>query len=160
VKKIAWSKRPLFVGTVTTEKGLKFLKSSVSPADLIEIRVDALLARNVSREKIELVLRQRKCPIILTLRIPAEGGQFLWKPADRMNLFATLLPWTDVIDLELATVSRGKSILRKARKLRKKIILSAHSIQRPVSPTTLKKWCKKFKSAGANYSKVASLIKK
>src|SRR5271155_5321649 len=94
---------PIVLGTVTTPSGLRYLARKSIPADAIEIRVDALLAEKVSAEKIEAALRTKKHPVLLTLRIPPEGGQIAWKVAERRELFLRLLPHVEAIDVELAT---------------------------------------------------------
>ena len=74
---------PVVLGTVTTSSGLRYLSRKKLPADAIEVRVDALLAEKVPLENIEAALRKKKHPVLLTLRIPPEGGQVAWKVAER-----------------------------------------------------------------------------
>src|SRR5437016_5920629 len=94
---------PVVLGTVTTPAGLRCLARKKLPADAVEVRVDALLAEKVPVEEIEAALRKKKHPVLLTLRIPAEGGQRAWNVAERRKLFLRLLPLVEAIDVELAT---------------------------------------------------------
>src|SRR5260370_16707232 len=94
---------PVVVGTVATAPGLRCLTRKTVPAQAIEVRVDALLAEKVPVEAIEAALKQRKHPVLLTLRIPAEGGRRAWKVAERRELFLLLLPQVEAIHLELPT---------------------------------------------------------
>ena len=94
---------PVVLGTVMTAAGLKSLALKSIPSDAIEVRVDALLAEKVPVEKIETALRAKKHPVLLTLRIPPEGGQRAWKVKERRELFLQLLPLVEAIDVELAT---------------------------------------------------------
>ena len=79
---------PVVLGTVTTAAGLRSLARKTIPADAIEVRVDALLSAKVPLEKIEAALQARKHPVLLTLRIPAEGGHMTWIVKERRATFA------------------------------------------------------------------------
>jgi 3-dehydroquinate dehydratase-1 len=138
---------PTVLGTVTTPAGLRRLAHLRIPADAIEVRVDALLAKKVAVETIEAALKTRKHPVLLTLRIPAEGGQRAWKPAERRALALRLLPLAEAIDIELATARVLAPVLAAARKLGKTVILSAHAIERPATPAQIARWVKQFETA-------------
>jgi len=128
------------VGTVTTSRGLKLISRPVKGADLIEVRVDALLASGVDSEKILDALRIRKNAVLLTLRVPEEGGIYPWASEERKALFTALLPDVEAIDVELASVKELDSVLALAKRSKIGVILSAHSIHRPVTPATFKRW--------------------
>ncbi|MEJ0000982.1 MAG: type I 3-dehydroquinate dehydratase [Verrucomicrobiota bacterium] len=87
---------------MTTRAGLRFLAKKTA-ADAIEVRADALLADGATPVEIETALRRKKSPVLLTLRIPAEGGQRAWKTPERRALYLRLLPVVEAIDVELAT---------------------------------------------------------
>ena len=118
---------PVVLGTVTTRAGLRLLAKKTA-ADAVEVRVDALLAEKVSVEEIEAALRKKKQPVLLTQRIPAEGGQHAWKVVERRALFLRLLPLVEAIDVELATARAMQPVIDAARRSGKTIVLSAHAI--------------------------------
>src|SRR5476649_1592801 len=107
---------PVVLGTVTTPSGLRCLARKKLPADAVEVRVDALLAEKIPVEEIEAALRRKKHPVLLTLRIPAEGGQRAWKVKERRELFLRLLPNVEAIDVELATASAMHPVIDEARR--------------------------------------------
>jgi len=150
---------PVVLGTVTTPSGLRFLARKKLPADAVEVRVDALLAGKVPAEKIEAALRTKKHPVLLTLRIPAEGGQLAWKVAQRRELFLKLLPHVEAIDVELATVRAMQPVIDEARRTGKNVVLSAHAIQKPATPAQIARWVGRFDPLPATILKIAARIK-
>ncbi len=131
---------PAVIGSVTTRAGLRLLARAKLPADAVEVRVDALLKRGVTEAQIEAALKARAHPVLLTLRIPAEGGQRPWKPAERRALYLRLLPHAEAIDLELATAVAMRPVLEAARGAGKTIILSAHALKKAAAPAQFSRW--------------------
>ncbi len=150
---------PIVLGTVTAPAGLALLARKNVPADAIEVRVDALLAKNVAVETIEAALRKRKHPVLLTLRIPPEGGQLAWKVAERRALFLRLLPLVDAIDVELATARAMERVIAAAKGASKAVILSAHSIEKPATPAQFARWIAQGTELAPTILKIAARIK-
>jgi len=150
---------PIVIGTVTTPAGLRALARKSLSADAVEVRVDALLAESVPVEEIEAALFTRKHPVLLTLRIPAEGGRRPWKVAERRALFLRLLPQVEAIDVELATATAMQPILAEARRLEKTVVLSAHAILRPAPPAQIARWVGRFEAQPRTILKIAAQIK-
>jgi len=150
---------PIVLGTVTTPAGLRCLARKNLPADAVEVRVDALLAEKVPVAEIEAALRKKKYPVLLTLRILAEGGQRAWKVAERRELFLRLLPHVEAIDVELATMRAMKPVIDEALHTRKTIVFSAHAIQKPATPAQVARWVGRFDPLPSTILKVASRIK-
>lgn len=153
------ARHPLVVGTATTPKGLKLLSRAGVPADVVEARIDALLAAGVTLEEIEAALKKRQVPVLLTLRIPAEGGHMPWKIKARRETFFRLLPLAEAIDVELATAEALKPVIDEARRLGKTIVFSAHAIKQPASALQVAKWVGKFDHRPATILKIAARIK-
>ena len=150
---------PVVLGTVTAPEGLPALARKTIPADAIEVRVDALLAKKISVEKIEAALKAKKHPVLLTLRIPPEGGQRTWNVAERRALFLRLLPLVEAIDVELATAGAMAAVIAEAKRLRKAVILSAHSIEKPAPPAQFTRWLALGEKLSPTILKIAARIK-
>jgi 3-dehydroquinate dehydratase-1 len=150
---------PVVLGTVTTPSGLRYLARKKLPADAVEVRVDALLAEKAPVEEIEAALRKKKHPVLLTLRIAAEGGQRAWKVAERRELFLRLLPYVEAIDVELATARAMRTVIDEARRTGKTVVLSAHAIEKPASPAQVARWVWRFDPLPATILKIAARIK-
>ncbi|MCE0499465.1 MAG: type I 3-dehydroquinate dehydratase [Methylacidiphilales bacterium] len=150
---------PTVLGTVITPAGLRRLARKTLPADAVEIRVDAFLAQKVPVEKIEAALKTRKHPVLLTLRIPAEGGRRAWKPAERRALALRLLPHAEAIDIELASARALAPVIAEARRTGKTVILSAHAIKRPATAAQIARWTAQFDPRPRTILKIATQIK-
>jgi 3-dehydroquinate dehydratase-1 len=150
---------PVVLGTVTTPSGLRCLARKKLPAHAVEVRVDALLAEKVPVEEIEAALRKKKHPVLLTLRIPAEGGQRAWNVAERRKLFLRLLPNVEAIDVELATARAMQPVIDEARRTGKTVVLSAHAIEKPATPAQIARWVGGFPPLPATILKIATRIK-
>jgi len=149
---------PVVLGTVTTAAGLRRLSRKTLPADAVEVRLDALLANQVPIEKIEAALRAKKHPVLLTLRIPAEGGQRAWTMKERRDLFLRLLPEVEAIDVELATMRAMRPVIEEARRMGKTVVLSAHAISKPASPAQIARWVARFDPLPSTMLKIAARI--
>jgi 3-dehydroquinate dehydratase-1 len=149
---------PAVIGSVTTASGLKLLSRATLPADAVEVRVDALLKRGVTVDAIEAALRARKQPVLLTLRIPAEGGQRTWKLPERRALYLRLLPDVEAIDVELATVVALRPVLDAAGKAGKTIVLSAHALGKAATPAQFTRWVAQHEGDPHTILKIAGHI--
>ncbi len=127
---------PVILGSVITKAGLRLLAKKTA-ADAVEVRADALLADGATPDEIESALHKRKQPVLLTLRIPAEGGHRPWKIAERRALYLRLLPHVEAIDIELATARAMQLVIDVARHSGKTIVLSAHAIENPAKDAQL-----------------------
>jgi len=152
-------KHPVVLGTVTTPAGLKYLSRAKLPCHAVEVRVDALLAKNTPAMEIEKALRRKKQPVLLTLRIPAEGGQLAWKVVERRALFLRLLPLVEAIDVELATARVMAPVLAAAKRAGKAVILSAHAIEKPATQAQFSRWVKLGDTLQPTVLKIAARIK-
>jgi 3-dehydroquinate dehydratase-1 len=150
---------PVVLGTVITPAGLRRLAGRRLPADAVEVRVDALLAKKVPVEKIEAALRARKHPALLTLRLPVEGGHRAWTPAARRDLFLRLMPLAEAVDIELAAARALAPVIAEARRTGKTVILSAHAITRPATAAQIARWTARFEPGPRTLLKIAGLIK-
>ncbi len=150
---------PTILGSVITGPGLRLLSKATLPADAVEVRVDALLAEGVTVEVIETALKARKHPVLITLRIPAEGGKRPWKLKERRELYLRLLPFAEAIDVELATAAAMQPVIDQARLLGKTVILSAHALQKPATPVQFAGWVGKFEHREKAILKIAAQIK-
>ena len=148
---------PVILGSIITRAGLRLLAKKTA-ADAVEVRADALLADGATVDEIESALRKRKQPVLLTLRIPAEGGQRPWKIAERRALYLRLLPLVEAIDIELATAKAMQLVLDVARHSGKTIILSAHAIEKPASAKQFARWLGQFQPKPNTILKIAARI--
>jgi 3-dehydroquinate dehydratase-1 len=96
--------------------------------------------------------------VLLTLRVPAEGGKRAWTAAERRETFLRLLPHVEAIDLEIATASALKPVSNAARRLGKTLVLSAHAIEKPATPAQFAKWIARYQPGEKSILKIAGRI--
>jgi 3-dehydroquinate dehydratase type I len=150
----------LYVGCISTDKGLALLDKKQPDADLVEIRFDTLYANHVDAlDQVLAVLPKRKNPVLLTLRTKNEGGSVAWKSTERIRLFEKLIPHVDAVDFELANLPLLKPSVQLARQHNKKIILSAHSINRKITYKHGLNWLDNFRKNRAEIYKIAALAR-
>jgi len=157
--RIPWSKPTLIVGCISTQAGLSLLKLQRTETDLIEVRIDMLLQAKTPLTVITRVLRQRKHPVLLTLRTVDEGGVYSWKASERMDLFKKLIPLADAIDVELHNAEPLRGVLRLARTQGRGVILSAHSLRRKITLGRGQRWLEQFSHFRADIYKMATLCR-
>ncbi|MDX6767315.1 MAG: type I 3-dehydroquinate dehydratase [Candidatus Methylacidiphilales bacterium] len=158
-KDIPWRKPCLRVGTISTLSGLKKINKPIPGADLLEIRYDVLRIAGVDAEELRSHLAKRKNPVLLTLRTTREGGAYPWKSRERVLLFESLLDDVDAIDLELLNIPLVRDVLTTARKKKRGIILSTHSLGRKLTYGKGVRWLEQFRHHRAHVYKLASLAR-
>ncbi|NBQ55276.1 MAG: type I 3-dehydroquinate dehydratase [Verrucomicrobia bacterium] len=157
---ISWKQVPLIIGTVSTPEGLKYLSNCPKGVDLIEIRLDTLLAKGVDPDRIQEALAERTSPALLTLRTRDEGGSFNWRSRQRVLFFLKFIPFVDVVDLELTNIPRLGRVLRTVRRLKRDLVISSHSLKRKLTPLRLRRLLQQFRKTRAHVYKVVGLARR
>jgi 3-dehydroquinate dehydratase-1 len=150
---------PAVVGSITTAAGLKKLGLKKLPVDAVEIRLDALRAVGIDLAKVEKALHARRHPVLLTVRIPSEGGHGPCLVAERIDLYLHLLPLVEAIDLELATVKPMRIVVREAMRQGKTVVFSAHALAHPASQEQVAKWISQYDGEPNTILKIAAHIR-
>lgn len=159
-KVIPWKSYPLTIGTISTGAGLAHLLEAPAGIDLVEVRLDLLLSKGVSPDKIVEALAQRSLPALLTLRTREEGGGFNWRSRQRVLFFLKFIPLADAVDLELTNLPRLSRVLRTVRLLQRDLILSSHSLKRKLTPLRLRRLLKQFRKTRASVYKIVGLARR
>lgn len=159
-KSVAWRNPPLTVGTISTAAGLSHLIQAPEGIDLVEVRLDLLLAKGVAPDKIQEALAQRSVPALLTLRTREEGGGFNWRSRQRVLFFLKFIPFADVVDLELTNIPRLSRVLRLVRQTKRDLIVSSHSLKRKLTPLRLRRLLTQFRKTRASLYKIVGLARR
>jgi len=159
-KSVAWRNPPLTVGTISTAAGLSHLIEAPEGIDLVEVRLDLLLAKGVAPDKIQEALAQRSVPALLTLRTREEGGGFNWRSRQRVLFFLKFIPFADVVDLELTNIPRLSRVLRLVRQSKRDLIVSSHSLKRKLTPLRLRRLLTQFRKTRASLYKIVGLARR
>lgn len=102
--------------------------AAATDADIVELRADLFAAPEPEAIVATLArLRSAGRPIILTVRLAAEGGRALPDP-QRLAIYRAGLAHADAIDVEIASSALVADLVPRARAAGVRIILSAHDI--------------------------------
>lgn len=96
-------------------------------ADILEFRVDSFSNKD-PKYVLWLLEKAKKLnfDIILTIRSQKEGGAYV---ENRVELFETLTPFVDYVDIELSSTDIISYISRLAKENGKKLIVSHHNFE-------------------------------
>jgi len=133
----------------TTEKALVAVKEVSRRADLIELRVDYL-----KRVNLDLLLEDRRKPLIVTQRRKEEGGRYQGEEGKRASVLRDAIDsGADYIDVEVAT---ERSVLQNLLRNRgeTQVILSSHNLQGTPSPEELRRGFNQMVRLGADVVKI------
>ena len=161
--------KPALVGVVADKE---WEKAGWSMADILEVRLDHLLGGSVGPKSdgsentlietassfIQGVTEKAKKPVILTIRRPEESepGQKAFLPDKaRLDLFSSLMPLADAVDIEVDSVIAAK-VVRLAKKTRRtRVIGSYHNFQRVPPDRVLYEKMQRADNLGTDIFKLA-----
>jgi 3-dehydroquinate dehydratase I len=146
------------VGAAHTREGLKLASTLGSrDLDIVEIRVDALLAAGLTEAEIEHALRTIRLPLLITVRHPAEGGAGSLSAVRRRHLFEQFLPFAALVDVELRSVRALAGVIEAARARRITVIVSDHHFRSTPAFRRMLERERRARRAGADIFKLAAL---
>ncbi len=127
----------------------------------LEIRIDCFRRwdNNSILQRIH-TLRKLGLPLIATIRSKKEGGRKTLSDSRRLELFKSVLPSVQMIDVELASNRLRERLIPLAHRKGKKVILSYHNFCSTPSEKALTLLMKKAKRAGADWIKIAVTAQK
>lgn len=123
---------------------------------LLEIRIDRF--RRLDEDYVVSKVRSFKklqLPLIATVRCAKEGGARPLSDSRRFELFRTILPLVNAVDIELASIRLRKNLLPLVRRTKKRVILSSHNFASTPSEQAMIHWIQRAKRAGADIVKMA-----
>lgn len=132
------SKTPRIVGIVSSLSTIPLLLADPDPGcDVVEIRLDRI---DTTTEEWEAALRQIEdagYPVIATIRIPEEGGDWSHPEEERLALFERALDCSACIDIELRSALLPE-LAERAKDCNKALIISHHDYDRTPALDELK----------------------
>jgi len=146
---------PFVVGTLSSELGLPLLDHEV-PCDIIEVRLDEFVDEQdwVSRcEAIESI----GLPVILTIRLAAEGGKWSKPDKERLPLFMQALQHVSAVDVELKSEIVAQ-VSTAARDAGKACVISYHDFTQTPSFADLKAVVSKAQRLGS-IVKISTMVR-
>lgn len=127
------AKTPRIVGIVSTLTTVPALLADPNPGcDVVEVRLDRMDTAASDWEAALRTIEADGYPVIATIRIPAEGGQWQQSDEDRQPLFERALAAVACIDIELRSPLLP-GLAAQAEASNKAIIISHHDYERTPS---------------------------
>src|ERR1700733_1454432 len=123
--------RPAIVAVIASLPDFAEIRNlSATHFDLCELRIDLL---DSASEDLEDYVGSVPCPKIAMVRDPKEGGANALSEKTRLELYQRWLPFCDLIDLELRSLSRFSNLVEQAESVDKGVIISFHDFERTPS---------------------------
>ena len=154
-------KRPVLVGVLTGFSGKGALRNALKIGiDAIEVRVDHFESREAAPLMSLLEgLRGKGLPVITTVRSSREGGKYPISDRERIALFSALMPLSDAVDIELSSIAPLNEIIRRARRSKKRVILSYHNFNSTPPKGRLERIIDRGNSEGGDIVKIATTVR-
>lgn len=134
-------------------------KAASLGAGLLELRVDTFASFDgrllASFEKLK---KLTGLPILLTIRSVREGGRAELSDRDRAQLFLRLMPFADLVDIELSSGRILETVVNSAKRAKKRVIVSHHDFESTPGEKKLRKITELARKAGADTVKIASMV--
>ncbi len=123
--------------------------------DIAELRIDLFTSLD-RRHVLNEIKRFKSIPLLATIRSAAEGGSWNAPDEQRLDLFATILPEVDAVDVELSSSAILAPVVDAARAHGKCVVVSFHDFQKTPTLKKLESFADQAKTAGADIVKVAA----
>lgn len=140
-------------------------KAARDGADLIEVRVDTFGDKELGRISesfgaLASLASDSPLPVILTIRSSREGGEREMTDSARLALFTSLIPFADIVDIELSSARILDRVVAIARRHRKMVLVSHHDFSKTPTAARLSDIAARSRAAGADIVKIAATAKK
>ena len=157
------NRAPLIVASIGSEKSLlnSVRKAKREGADWLELRLDSfpLANKEAAVALIEKVRKVSTLPLIATIRSAREQGKkspkFKLDDSKRKEIFEKIIPFVELIDIEISSHSINQSVIALAHKQKKKVILSYHDFSSVPSKKKINKLAAEFHALKGDIFKIA-----
>ncbi len=161
VRGVELGRVPRVAGVIAGEANGRLIGKSIKDgADFLELRVDTFKDRGLERltETIKKI-RDSGLPVILTVRSKKEGGRYAIDDKERVKVFNALLPFADIVDIELSSNKKLGNVIDSAKSRGKKVIISYHNFKSTPGVKFLEDLTGKGQDAGGDIIKIAALAR-
>lgn len=161
IRNLKLGNKPRIVLSIDDSIGIDVLSKVKSEgADIFELRVDKF--KNIDRKYVLNfinLIRKNRLPIIVTIRSIKEGGEKFISDSKRLELFKSMIPLVDVLDIELSSKNIIKEVVESAHERGKLAIISYHDLKKTPKVDKLEEIIREAKKSGADIVKIAVFAK-
>ena len=148
---------PLVVGTIHSPGALKCaLKLKPGQVDILELRVDAF---EHAPEVLLSAVPKLRCPLLLTVRHPAEGGAARYTVSRRRELVGQFLPHVQWVDFEVRSLVPLREEIAEAQERGVKVVVSDHHFKGTPSRAVLEQRYARARVCHPDVVKVAAMAR-
>lgn len=159
MKKGSGAAGPLIAGVIVGGvKGSTVKKALRDGADILELRVDTFKETDPELIKKDLRTCCPAVPVLLTVRSVREGGAAPIEDKKRAGIFDALMPFADMVDIELSSGRILENVVNSARRHGKKVIISYHNFKATPGVKTLHGIVNRARGKGAGAVKIATFV--
>jgi 3-dehydroquinate dehydratase-1 len=152
--KFALGSIPRVVGTVSQAETLARLAAVTNrDCDIVEVRLDLIGSNTPQWVEHAQAIEGRGLPVVVTIRLAEEGGQWKQLDEERLPLFETALRDLTAVDVEFRSPIL-KEVSALAGRLERALIVSYHDFQRTPPIEDLRK----VVAAAANFGSVVKIV--
>lgn len=154
--------RPAITAVIVGRIEKRTVRKALSAgADMLELRVDTFEKRDPVRlaravKRLKGYDGAGNIPLILTCRASTEGGANALSLREKKLIFRTLMPFVNLIDIELRRAEGFKDIVAEAREAGVGVIISYHDFKGTPPSVKLSEIIKKGRFLGADAVKIAA----
>jgi 3-dehydroquinate dehydratase-1 len=141
---------PRVVGTISSDWREAARSSPEVPSDIVEIRLDEIGETPDWLERCRAI-EAEGFPVLLTIRLSAEGGKWQGSEQERLNQYERALDNLSSVDVEFRS-EIAIAVSRRAKELGKVCIVSYHDFERTPPLTELQ-------NVLSNAQEIASVVK-
>ena len=124
---------------------------------IAELRVDLFARRDPAYVAAQMG-RLKGLPRLATIRMAEEGGGWTGSEAERIEVFETLLPLVDGVDIELRAAQTLDRLAPQAHALGKLLVVSHHDFEATPAYEALAEAARRAVEAGADVVKIATQV--
>lgn len=124
--------------------------------DIAELRIDQY-SHFDKKYVLQEIDKFKNFPTIATLRSKNDGGHWPLSEHERLELFASIIPKVDAVDIELSAKDILPDVVRFAHEKKKLVIISYHNFAKTPEELKLSDICHEAKSLGADVVKIATI---
>lgn len=125
---IAPGSLPLVVGTLSSARWELLRSVSEVPCDIVEVRLDEIGCGGDWLERCRAV-EASGLPVVLTIRLGAEGGKWVGPEEERLALYYRALEHVSAVDVELRS-GIVKAVVERAKRMGRFCLVSYHDFER------------------------------
>jgi 3-dehydroquinate dehydratase-1 len=149
---------PRVVGTLCRRDSLAATHDAAGYAcDIVEVRLDVLGHGSLAWLQECQAIERAGFPVILTLRLAAEGGK--WEATDeaREAILSAAVKHLACVDIELTSVLRAR-LSSAAERLRKPVIISYHNFERTPDFPELREILERILAVPSAIPKISTMV--